>query len=500
MVTRNITSADIAAAGGVITGNSIQRQPSDYAATLVGPWIDPSDPYAVSGTPVERIGTRSIGLTAQGSTASRRPTINNGRIVFDGTDDWLFGSWKSTLLSSNVLPDIPNSEPGKGFTCTGLAKAPDGTWWVGNHGKKNEATAGGETFFAGVVHLSADFSTVLHDIRFVALGLPNSSAQGVTIEPLAGSDYNVWGVIADGADTVYKLSPTGALRGSFTYALPNGIAFDIARDKLIICKTLGQVDWVDKTTGVAVAGMTMRTITDSPDGLWYDQAGSLYLSGGPNGAGGLLIKYDVATKAARKCWVLDPSRSIEHLHIDAASSVLTVVNDAYFHNSGNARYPALNTVQRYQLDTLASPDIGTRFVASWTGSIAAQPASTKALIVGSNPSTSAEGVGIGRGLGIYYTATTNEVRFTARIGGVDSVSVTWVVTDVTAEANFELVYNSATGRATLYQNGVTLGEKTGLPVGTIPAMMWTIGCTLDNTGSPANFCAAILRSLFVAGA
>lgn len=494
-----LTSAKIDAAGGVVTANGILRQPSDYSAALIGPWIEPSDPYAVSGNPVERIGTRTVGMTAQASITARRPIINSGRLVFDGADDWLFGSSKSTLLSSNLLPDIPDCEPGKGFTCTGLARAPDGTWWVGSHGKKNENTAGSEAFHAGVVHLSADFSTVLQDIRFANIGLPNSSAQGVAIEPLSGGDYNVWGCICDGADTIYKISPVGALRGSFTYSLPNGIAYDIARDKLIIVKTLGQVDWVDKTTGTPVSSLTMRTITDSPDGLWYDQQGSLYLSGGPNLAGGLIIKYDVATKSARKCWVLDASRAIEHLYIDPVTAIVTLVSDMYFHNAGNARYPSLNVVQRYQLDSLATPDVGTRLIVSWTGSVAAQPTSTKALLVGDNP-TAGSDFTIGRGFGIYYTANANEIRLQVRIGGVDTVLVTWVVTDVTAETNFELVYDASAGTAILYQNGASLGTKVGLPTGTIPAMMWTIGCTLDQTGSPANWCAAILRSLFVAGA
>lgn len=178
---------------------------------------------------------------------------------------------------------------------------------------------------------------------------------------------------------------------------------------------------------------------------------------------------------------------------------MTVVNDAYFHNSGTARYPALNTVQRYQLDSLASLNVGTKLIISWTGSIAAQPAATKALIVGGDP-TSVADFSIGRGIGVFYTATANQVRFTARIGGVDTVLVTWTVTDVTAEANFELVYDASTGKANLFQNGVTLGEKVGLPVGQIPSLMWTIGCLLDATGSPANHAAVILRSLFVAGA
>jgi hypothetical protein len=82
---------------------------------------------------------------------------------------------------------------------------------------------------------------------------------------------------------------------------------------------------------------------------------------------------------------------------------------------------------------------------------------------------------------------------------VDTVQVAWTATDVTAESNFELIYDSSNGTATLYQNGVTLGTKVGLPVGTIPSMMWTVGALLDQTGSPANWGAFTLSSLMVAG-
>jgi hypothetical protein len=41
----------------------------------------------------------------------------------------------------------------------------------------------------------------------------------------------------------------------------------------------------------------------------------------------------------------------------------------------------LNTFQTYQLDTLSTPDIGTKLVIAWTGQIA-QPAAAKALVVG----------------------------------------------------------------------------------------------------------------------
>jgi hypothetical protein len=482
--------------------NVVNRKPNDYSANLVGPWMTPSDPYAVSGNPVERVGSRDAGVTAQSSIAARWPTLNNGRLVFDGVDDILFGTAKSTLLSQVVLPNIPNMQAGKGFTCTGLAKAPDGTWWVGSHGKMNELTASGETFYAGVVHLSADFSNILHDIRFSAIGLPNSSAQGVAIEPLSGGDYNVWGCICDGADTIYKISPTGTLRGSFTYSLPNGIAYDIARDKLIIIGTNGAVNWCDKVTGAITSSMTMRTITDSPDQLWYDQNGSLYVSGGPNIAGGLLIKYDVASKAARKCWVLDRARSIEGISIDPATGIVTVANDGYFHNSTDDRTTALNTIHTYQLDSLATPGIGTRLIITWGGKIAAQPAATKALVVGgysSGPTVNTDYT-VERGAGVFYTAVSNQIRFQVRIGGVDTAQVAWTVADVTAEANFALIYDASAGTAILYQNGVTLGTKVGLPVGTIPSMMWTVGALLDQTGSPANWGAFTLSSLMVAGA
>ena len=494
-----LNPAEIVAGGGLVEANTVCRRPSDYGAVLVGPWFEASDPNALSGNPVERAGTRNVGATAQSSIASRRPIIVNGKLRWDGSDDIMFGSAESTLLSQVTPPDIPNAEPGKGWTTTGLALAPDGTWWIGNHGKKNEVTAAGETFYAGVVQMSADLTTVLRDVRCTTLGVTNSSVQGVAIEPLGGANYNVLFVVADGADLIVRMSSAGTLIGTLPYSLPNGIAFDIARQNIIVMGTNGAVNWIDKTTGTVNSSMTIRTITDSPDGLFYDQNGSIYVSGGPNIAGGLLIKYDVATKSARKCWVLDAARSIEHLHIDLVTGILTVCNDSYFHNSATAKYPALNTIQRYQLDSLASTDIGTKLIVAWTGNMVAQATgNTKALLVGGNPNPIANNA-IGRGVGIYYTTNANEIRFTSRIGVADSVSVTWVLPDETVESNLELVYDATAGTAILYQNGVSLGTKTGLPTGTIPSFMYVIGALLDNTGSPANWANVELRSLLVAG-
>lgn len=81
--------------------------------------------------------------------------------------------------------------PEKGWTCTGLARLPDGSWLVGNDGRGAGVS---DPQLASIVHLSADRAAILREWTITALGLPAASVQGVAWQPVpaGGGRGRLW--------------------------------------------------------------------------------------------------------------------------------------------------------------------------------------------------------------------------------------------------------------------------------------------------------------------
>jgi hypothetical protein len=248
-----------------------------------------------------------------------------------------------SLNTATTLPDgASGSDAGKGWTNTGLARASDGTWWVGNHGF---ATSPEGTLAPSVVHLSSDFTTILGEVEAVAdLGLAAASIQGVTVLPSGNIAF-----IQLGSPSKYVvITPAGALVGSAINLdnNDNGLAYDTLRDQVITFNTSsGVVTWRDKTTLAATSRSFTVIGTTLFDQLFYDAASDRLLATyGNSGTPGFVAVYEpVAGGVARLVgtYTLTGADAIEG--IVQHNGVWYVCNDSYFHGGS----PALNRILQY---------------------------------------------------------------------------------------------------------------------------------------------------------
>jgi len=242
-----------------------------------------------------------------------------------------------------VFPDgASNATSGKGWTSTGLAyDSTDGTWWVGNHGKQLPASP---TYASSVVHLSADFTTIISEITISSLGETPASVQGVAYDT---SDNTLWVVNKDPGvgSEVYHISKAGSLLG--TFSVPEGtnaIAYDSTRDQLIISNdSTNTITWRSKGD-LSAASLSLSAPADQ---LGYDEDTDMILATVGSGSDGLVRFYDVATAdysgepRIAETATLTGADAIEGVVL--LNDVLYVTNDAYYHSGS----PTLNRMLVY---------------------------------------------------------------------------------------------------------------------------------------------------------
>ena len=257
------------------------------------------------------------------------------------------------LTAAHPLPDgAAPVRAGKGMGVTGLARRPDGRWYVGNG-----STSRRPLLFT---RMSADFSVA--EAEFTTAGLElgaehDGSVQGMTLDT---SDGTIWFLVklsgANGATThLHHFDPATELPiGSPVAVAPSetGLAYDPALDGLWITRDLGSGDGAlvlyDKA-GAAVSGST-ATPGDTEQCFMVGaasgslRAGDLLITAGGNGAAGTVNVYgrlDYGGMARRRVDTLVGADAIEGLVL--AGGEYVVGNDAATHPGD----PALNRVLRY---------------------------------------------------------------------------------------------------------------------------------------------------------
>lgn len=360
----------------------------------------------------------SAGNVAQG-TAGSRPTHSSGKVTFDAVDDVLESSQDPLSLVSLVravnLPAASNGAAAGGFTCTGLARAIDGTWWCGNDGRDVFSGSNGLQL-PSVVHLSNDFSTKLGEILLKPLFSGTLSVQGVAIDP---SDQTLWIASLDDKKILH-ISTAGSVIGSISLSYtPNGLCWDTLRDQMIIGRTVSDVniEWRNRAGSVTKsASFGVSGITD-PDHFFfnpYDGAeGQIWISQGANNSICLVEFYDIASSIVLGPTVGNPltasgtvANAVEGLHYDFATETLTVLNDGAFHQVSDT---PLNRALQYRF----SRPLGTKFsvfcVAKW---VAVQAISANIWSLGNPVATANYG-----GVALFNTANvTNQVRVFSQTG------------------------------------------------------------------------------------
>jgi hypothetical protein len=343
------------------------------------------------------------------ATGSLQPTKGATGVVFDGTDDVTRAvTLIPRFLTSTTLPDGASaSTAGKGWTCTGLARAPDGTFYVGNHGK---AQSGDPTFEPSIVHVSADFTTILDEILLLPLYPGIGSVQGVVYDT---SDDTLW--FANVLESkVCHLTLAGALVGDdITCSFkPNGIAHDPTADKMWIWEEQTDGDGLESRScvdGTVVNAEVSMALSGSNDMLFYDDANkTLFLSHGDNGAAGNITLYSTATATLQlKASIVLTAEvdAVEGFVIDG--NRLYVANDSFFH-------PGLTDTNI--IVTLAIPPPVANIVDLWGVITVPATTGTDAIFGLGDPLSNAT-------LGVMlYSASATDLRLFAHTGGTGTTT------------------------------------------------------------------------------
>lgn len=329
------------------------------------------------------------------STGSAQPTAGATGVTFDGGDFLTRDPQTAVYVASQTLPNgASNSDAGKGFTCTGLARQPDGSWWVANFGKKTEATSGSETFAASLVLMNAGFTSIQREILLEPLFPGCGGVQGVAYDT---SDGTLW-VASSGLNKILHLSTSGGAIGSISLAYePNGLAYSAASDALWV-----NANSTDAFSLISKSGTVLKTgniVLDSQDQLFCDdETNTLLCSYGANGSAGRVAVINTAGAApVMTSSITLPSNAdaIEGLYWDKAAGRLYVANDGYYH----ATSTALNAVQTYDISTPVS-----RVFTAWGVFSVSATTGTDAIFTLNNPiDTASSGVGL-------LAASTTELR------------------------------------------------------------------------------------------
>jgi hypothetical protein len=438
-----VSSALLAYLRGVqITESHTDPFEPEQLATLAGYWDsrDLSDGAVASW--VSRDSSQQAPAQATGSV---QPTKGATGVVWDGNDDLARSPQAARFLSGATLPDGASaSTAGKGWTGTGLARAPDGTFYVGNHGK---AQSGDPTFAASVVHVSADFSTILDEILLVPLYPSIETVQGVAYDT---SDNTLW--IADTAGTkIRHLTLAGAaiVADEITPSFPpNGLAYDPTNDGLWI--------WEEQTSG---NGLERRACADGSvqfaevsvtlgnnDQLFYDDTNKvLFFSHGASGATGAVTFASTASAALITMGSIQLTAEADAIEgIVIVGNRLYVANDAWFHPGT----PALNRILTFAI----APPVANVFDWFMVLTVPATTGTDAIATIGDPLANATVGVGL-------YSASATDLRLFAHTGGTGTTtqeSVTGVSPSLTVPRIVYARADQANNAMTLWVDGTQI--------------------------------------------
>lgn len=368
--------------------------------------------------------------------------------TFDGIDNRIMaGPWKGPLFAATTLPNGGlGAETDKGWTCTGLARKADGSWWVGNDGRPGTA--------ASLINLSEDFTTIISQIDFLTLYGYSGTIQGVAVDP---RDGEVWVVFKDDGD-LRKIDPTdGSTSQTYDFAAlglgdPNGLAWDPTNNTLICC-TSSTIRRINPDT-LAVSSITTLPGGFASDHFHVTSDGTIYVTRAVTSTSpGSIWKLTAAIW--NKVADLPEADSIEGLWISDDKTRIVVCNDAYFHGGS----PALNRILDYRgsFQTITASVIELCAIVDLTSA----PATAARTILAVGVTYSLPGVALESGL----SSTTQMVVRLYGPGGNGTKAFT--VSDMTAGPTLiRARVDMAGGVIRLWQDGVELTPEASTVAGT----------------------------------
>lgn len=258
----------------------------------------------------------SMGLVFR-SSGTARPTFQtsevNGRSVlrFDGSDDYM----------QTTVP-TPSWEVPGGFTCTGVAAAPDGSLYVGD-------------FDTG------DIVRMHRDGRFIEridTAIPVNAIQGVAYDT---SDGTLWACDVVNSQ-LHHLNADGSSINTYSVGyIINGVAYDANDDSLW---TLQQgSNSIRKYDAATVTLQTTLTASlSNPDGIVVESATRLLVTqDGASFNASAILRINNSTGATVNTISVAALDNIEHLAINPVDGYIYLAVDDLYHSSlaqGNRVY------------------------------------------------------------------------------------------------------------------------------------------------------------------
>lgn len=422
------------------------------------------------------------------TSAARQPTLTAGEMGFDGVNDLLEPGFAGPGATARTiaLPDrASGSDPGAGFTCTGLHRLSDGRWALGNHGKATESSPGQA---ASIVILTEDFTAIDAEFLLSDYHGGTSSVQGVTQDATG----TLW-VAAKQAGLVIGLDPvTGAETGRITLSFdPNGLSWDSLRGELIVHdEAAARLRWL---TAAGVETQS-RSVPSGCDQIHFDAdcgaEGTVWFSSGVNGNDGDVTLLDIATGTRDAFWRgFAGTDAAEGLFYDRAARRLYFASDGYFHN-GTA-----NRIFAYDVP----PPLPARFALFWRGrGRDSSPGGTVAILAyGQNEFNVPTAA-------IYQKGGTRRAMLHVRAGATSAVAE-FTTSDVTVDADYWVSVDLSAGtqgEATLFVDGnavETVGFSTdpGRQVIAVSDGIYAGGVRDGSSGAAARYWDGVLRAVGV---
>ena len=310
------------------------------------------------------------------ANSSSRPAKNAGGVDFDGSAEVLFDADRHPRhVATHILGDD--------LTCTGITRAPDGTWWIVGH------SVGQTHSNARLFHYSADLSTRLGFVETAVGGI-----QGLCYD---ADDDTLWAAAGSAGVIHFDLDANvlGSILPSDTgmaWASAGAVAIDQANGRLIVMEgtTGSAILTVEKFTKAVIASGTFAA--HEKDHIFFDPASrALIATAGANNSDGnvILLNMDGVSyveEIAR--FTLPQVQAIEGIYY--ADGKLWVCDDQHFHGGPSDE----NAVHEYDCGTILGTSI------AFFGALSYSSVSpTDALFVLGEPV-------YGHGSGVYVSSTT----------------------------------------------------------------------------------------------
>lgn len=372
-----------------------------------------------------------------------------------------------TFVSETELPaGASGSVAGRGFTCTGLARLPDGKWVVGNHGKANAAAA----FAPSVVILTADMASIYAEFTIASIdpAATLDSVQGVAVN----STGNIL-VSQKATKKIYEITPAGELVTTLTVlAVVNALGFNSLTGNVLYADDGNQIRNVHPTTGAAVSAS--KSVESGPiDKIQFDPTlNGVWYTSGTNGVDGKLGFFSFASQTTTHMLTLPGADAIEGCYVSGRN--VYVCNDALYHSGASLS----NAIRRYDVDWDPPLTASSTLLVSgvWKRN-GPRPAATTAVVTVGNSLFNTAGVG---GFGILWRSSSEAII--ARSGG-SSADVLPNFTDATLTefALWSFLFDAAADTCLIRKNGVQVASLAMTGAIDVPAARLCVGAALGNS-------------------